>query len=219
MTKPICAIHDIGEFSDPVPSSSTPSQFNVVNLSHPQSRVQDTNVLKDQVVAATSSTLNNDNNGFRSYQAEQWTDRFEELCAFCKKNGHCQVPHSFAENQALARWVKRQRYQYRLKQDGKPSTMTDDRVQVLEKIGFVWDSHEASWEERKMQLKAYRDEHGNCNVPSNYSKNKKLSVWVKRQRRQYKFFHAGKPSNMSLDRINQLESLGFEWELRCRDPK
>ena len=198
-------------FSYPVPSNGIPS-FPQVSQAQPQSQGSSMNEDGPEELA-------NKNNSFRSYQAEQWTDRFEELCSFSRKNGHCQVPHSFAENPALARWVKRQRYQYKLKQDGKASTMTDERVEVLEKIGFVWDSHEASWEERKMELKVYKDIHGNCNVPSNYSKNKKLSVWVKRQRRQYKFFLAGKPSNMSRDRIDQLETLGFEWELRCRESK
>jgi hypothetical protein len=158
-------------------------------------------------------------NFFRAYQAEQWTQRFKELCDFCKSHGHCQVPHTYQTNPALARWVKRQRYQYKLRFERKASTMTQERVAFLEKIGFVWDSHVAAWEERKAELLDYRAQYGHCNVPSNYSPNRQLAVWVKRQRRQYKFFCDAKPSSMTTDRISTLESLGFEWELRCREPK
>jgi hypothetical protein len=158
-------------------------------------------------------------NFFRAYQAEQWTQRFEELCEFCKLNGHCQVPHAFTNNPALSRWVKRQRYQYKLRLENKPSTMTDERISVLEKIGFVWDSHVAAWEERRNELIEYKKIYGHCNVPSNYSSNRQLAVWIKRQRRQYKFFWDGKPSSMTNERIAALESIGFEWELRCRDPR
>jgi hypothetical protein len=158
-------------------------------------------------------------NFFRAYQAEQWTQRFKELCDFCKSHGHCQVPHTYQANPALARWVKRQRYQYKLRLESKASTMTQERVAFLEKIGFVWDSHVAAWEERKSELLDYRAQYGHCNVPSNYSPNRQLAVWVKRQRRQYKFFCDTKPSSMTTDRISTLESLGFEWELRCREPR
>ena len=84
---------------------------------------------------------------FRPYQAELWTVKFAELLEFKQQNGHCCVPHNF-EKSALARWVKRQRYQYKLKIEGKQSTMTDDRVVVLEALGFIWDYHGAAWQER-----------------------------------------------------------------------
>ena len=158
-------------------------------------------------------------NFFRAYQAEQWTENFEKLCDYVKSHGHCQVPHKYNEDPALARWVKRQRYQHKLKLEGKPSTMTDERIAVLEKIGFVWDSHIAAWEQRINELMDYRSLYGHCNVPSSYPQNRQLAVWVKRQRRQYKFFGEGRPSNMSQDRIEALERIGFEWELRCRDSK
>jgi hypothetical protein len=158
-------------------------------------------------------------NSFRAYQAEQWTEKFQELWAYCKQQGHCQVPHTHAQNPSLARWVKRQRYQYKLKMEGKSSTMTDERITVLENIGFVWDSHTASWEERMQALMDYRNHYGHCNVPSNYPANRQLAVWVKRQRRQYKFFWDGKASNMSKERITALETIGFEWELRVRESK
>ena len=62
-----------------------------------------------RVVSTSSEASSTDGGRFRGYQADQWAERFEELCAFFKNHGHCQVPHSFVENEALARWTKRQR--------------------------------------------------------------------------------------------------------------
>ena len=97
--------------------------------------------------------------------------------------------------------------------------MTDDRIAVLERIGFVWDSHVAAWDDRMAELLEYKEMYGHCNVPSNYTPNRQLAVWVKRQRRQYKFFLATKPSSMTEKRIKALEDVGFEWELRVRGAK
>ncbi|CAJ1967332.1 unnamed protein product [Cylindrotheca closterium] len=151
---------------------------------------------------------------FRPYQEKQWVEQFDELLKFKEERGHCLVPHTFEENPTLSRWVKRQRYQYKLKQEFKPSTMTDARIVKLEKVGFVWDSHAAAWEERRNELAAYKAEYGDCNVPSNYPQNPQLATWVKCQRRQCKLFWCGKTSNMTADRFASLNQLGFTWELR-----
>ena len=156
----------------------------------------------------------NEEGRFRPYQAGQWAERFEDLCKYRDQAGNCLVPHTFKENLPLARWVKRQRYQYKLMQEGKPSTMTQERVRALEDIGFVWDSQGAAWGERLDELKEFRKVYMHCNVPSNYSENPQLATWVKCQRRQYKLHSEGKPSNMTQQRILELESIGFEWLLR-----
>lgn len=153
-------------------------------------------------------------NKFRPYQAEKWQERFDELIQFSKDNQHCLVPHTFPENPALARWVKRQRYQHKLLQEGKQSSMTQDRIKILEEIGFVWDSHEAAWQERLKELLDYKTANGNCLVPSNYPQNPQLATWVKCQRRQYKLYWEGRPSNMTVERIMTLEKTSFSWELR-----
>ena len=45
-------------------------------------------------------------------QEARWWDRFRELCDYKDEHGHCQVPldHTASQHLALARWVKRQRY-------------------------------------------------------------------------------------------------------------
>ena len=63
----------------------------------------------------------------------------------------------------------------------------------------------------------YKRVHGHCIVPSNYEKNPQLAVWVKRQRRQYKFYTEKKPTSMTPERIAKLETLGFAWD--CRKSK
>ena len=151
---------------------------------------------------------------FRPYQAELWTVKFAELLEFRKLKGHCCVPYTYGENPALARWVKRQRYQYKLKIENKQSTMTDERVEALEEHGFIWDSHGAAWQERWTELAEYQGLYGNCNVPSKYASNPQLASWIKCQRRQYKLYFEGNANTTSPERIAELESLGFEWELR-----
>ena len=151
---------------------------------------------------------------FRAYQAENWTEKFEELIEFRQIFGHCLVPNAFPENPALAQWVKRQRYQYKLKNEGKRSTMSDERVAALEEVGFVWDSHSAVWDERLHDLLDYKQANGDCNVPSRYAENRQLAVWVKRQRRQYKFFCENLPSSMTEQRIQRLNAIGFQWDLK-----
>jgi hypothetical protein len=168
---------------------------------------------EDRSEFSNSSEDSFDARRFRSYQTGQWADKYNELCQYRQQKGHCLVPHTYQDNLSLARWVKRQRYQYKLKLEVKSSTMTDERILALEGIGFIWDSQGASWYERFDDLKTFLLLHKHCNVPSNHP-DKQLATWVKCQRRQYKLHNDSKPSNMTLRRIHELEDLGFEWELR-----
>jgi hypothetical protein len=170
-----------------------------------------------------------DQGRFREYQACQWSRRFQQLVEYKNIHGHVCVPHTSRDAPSLGRWVKRQRYQYKLWQDCRPeSTMTQDRINALESIGFVWESHEGTWETRFNELERFYQEHGHSNVPSNHSNNK-LATWVKYQRRQFKLQKNQKNwtiplstskaphSSLTADRIKKLQSLGFEWQLRrCR---
>ncbi|CAJ1955944.1 unnamed protein product [Cylindrotheca closterium] len=152
---------------------------------------------------------------FQARQTDQWESQFQLLQEFKRKHGHCRIPHTYIENQSLARWVKRQRHQYRQKLTGKNTTMTTRRIRALEGLGFVWDSHSASWEQRMSDLMEFRDKYGHCQVPTHYQENRKLATWVKCQRRQYKLLKAGsRTSTLTKDRLESLNNVGFEWRAK-----
>ena len=150
---------------------------------------------------------------FRPYQEEQWAEHFKSLCEYQEEHGHCLVPHFYPPNPALARWVKRQRYSYKILQTSqdKTSSMTPERISALESIGFCWDSQHAAWKKHFDELKRFQKKYKHCNVPSNYPK---LSTWVKCQRRQFKAYREGRHTTLTEERINSLESVGFEWLVR-----
>jgi hypothetical protein len=113
---------------------------------------------------------------FRCTQMEQWDLRFQELIQLKNEHKHCSAPLNYVKNPSLAHWVKRQRHQYRMKMEGKHSTLTDDRQAVLDKLGFVWDSHAAAWDERWNQLREFRDNFGHSRVPKNFPRKQLVST-------------------------------------------
>ncbi|KAG7359447.1 helicase domain protein [Nitzschia inconspicua] len=151
----------------------------------------------------------------RKYKEDQWNARFQDLLQFRAEEGHVMVPHSYPKNQKLAQWVKRQRYQFRLKQMGKHSTLSDAREDILSQVGFVWDSHKATWTDHFQTLEAFAMANGHCYIPPQMAREAaSLITWCKHQRRQFKRYQAGLDSTMTPERIRCLESIGFDWNPR-----
>jgi Helicase associated domain len=145
---------------------------------------------------------------------DKWNERFHSLVKYREEHGHCLVPHHWVGDRQLAQWVKRQRYQFKLKGEGKHSTLSDERMEILNTIGFVWSRHTARWEERYRELVDFARRYGHCNVPSSHPDIPQLSVWVRCQRRQYRLAQSKRKSYMTRERMVRLNRLGFVFEPR-----
>lgn len=162
----------------------------------------------DESAAASQSSGNVDTKTESVVHQDRWDERFEELKRFAGLNGHCHVPTHLSSNPSLARWCKRQRYQYKLKKSGGHSTLTDEREDKLNNVNFVWDVHSSSWEERFLELLDFKMKYGHTNVPRSRGK---LGSWVKSQRRQYSLYVRNQKSHLTPNRVGKMNSVGFEW--------
>ena len=70
---------------------------------------------------------------------ESWNNRLAELKEYKEANGNCDVPCLYDLNQPLARWVSRQRSQYKLYCENEASSLTPERIAALDEIGFRWE--------------------------------------------------------------------------------
>jgi len=112
------------------------------------------------------------------------------------------VPLNWPENPKLGTWVGRQRG--RMNRD----QTSDERVRRLKKLGFIWNPFEAYWEEMFSALVEFKKAHGHCNIKRGWKENPALSRWVNTQR------YARKIGRASVERIQRLEEIGFQWKIR-----
>lgn len=89
--------------------------------------------------------------------------------------------------------------------------MTEERELRLRAAGLTFRARGAVWAERVQALEAYRSEHGHCRVPYTYPDDPQLAKWVSKQRSEMKARSEGKKSQLTEERIAQLQELGF-WD-------
>lgn len=98
--------------------------------------------------------------------------------------------------------------------------ITQEQVKKLLEIGFVFEprlSREETWNKRILEITNFKATHGHCNVREDDQDNPGLGKWVSYVRRQYRLQNKGKREKgrrLTHERISQLLSIGFVFELK-----
>ncbi len=147
----------------------------------------------------------------------RWNEQFDQVVAYKKQFGHCDVPCHSHEYSKLGGWVSNQR-SFRNK-----GALSQERIARLDKIGFRWMaryrrddapksfrkkilSDEALWDSMFAGLLKHKKRHGHCNVqPGDYADGR-LHNWVRSRRAE------GKRGQLREDRRRRLDKLGFLWK-------
>ena len=130
--------------------------------------------------------------------AEAWEEGFSKLLQFKETEGHCRVPHGYKlEGFKLGNWVRARR--------DKHQSLSSERKQRLDEIGFVWDPWAEAWEEGFSKLLQFKESEGHCLVPATHKLGGfRLGQWVMHQR-------IAKDS-ISTERKQRLDALSFIWD-------
>jgi hypothetical protein len=80
---------------------------------------------------------------YRALNSGHWFKKLQELAQYKSEFGDCLVPYKCSGHESLALWVRRQRCQYKFREEGNKSNLTDERIRALEELGFVWSSYGA----------------------------------------------------------------------------
>jgi len=129
-----------------------------------------------------------------------WEQKFQELLAYRQEHSNCNVPQAYKPNPTLGIWVRT------LRRTHKAGKLASDHKERLESISFDWNLFDSYWEQKFQELIAYRQEHGNCNVPRAYNPNPALGKWVTTLRGIHQ------DGKLASERKEQLESISFDWD-------
>lgn len=144
-----------------------------------------------------------------SKRSETWFNHFARLKAFKEETGHFHLP----KRDPLSQWARDQRTQKAKQDKGMSSTLTPERREALESIGFPWRLWtKKTWEERIAELEAFRQANGHCDVPIRRTEPQSMATWVDEQRKLWRLKHTmGKKTALTDEREQQLTAMGFSW--------
>lgn len=157
----------------------------------------------------------------REKAQNKWDSRFEQLKEYAAKHSDCNVPREYLEDPAFGTWVATQRVMHKKYLEGDKNEYTAARIAKLNSIGFQWMRQKRTveavikpWDERLEDLKAYKRRFWHCDVPRDWVDDPSLALWVRNQRGHYKKWKNGQKSNMTEERVRNLEEIGFTWSIK-----
>ncbi len=155
----------------------------------------------------------------RATRQDLWAAGIDHLTDFITEHGHALVPTDWTSPDGfdLGAWVMNRRADRRI---GRP-TLTTDRIEHLERLGFHWGTarvppaprrprRPTQWDNAVDHLSQFVAEHGHARVQQKWVSPDgfRLGAWAAKQRTHRR---AG-TQTLTPARIAQLDALGFEWE-------
>lgn len=154
-----------------------------------------------------------------SKSERDWMELYHLAEQYFHEHGDLLIPGDYVcYGKRLGRWIGTQRTDY--KKCTNPR-FTQERIELLEAIGMVWDAgidSEERWQAMYQLAKEYYDVHQMLNIPSNYVTDTgvRLGQWIARQRKCYKNYLAGKAGGgvgtITRERIDLLNKLDMIWD-------
>ena len=161
-------------------------------------------IAKKRGLLATEQIRRLDEMGFAwSGHEADWDGMFGELGALLRAQKRPGGADRLASAE-LKRWMLTQR------QFKKRGLLVPERVQKLDSIAFEWEPYANRWERMFAALRGFHAREHHCRVPSVWPENPQLGNWVNVQRRHKK------TGRIPAARIEKLDSLGFDWQVRPR---
>jgi hypothetical protein len=139
-----------------------------------------------------------------------WNVWFDLLVQYKQDHGHVspETKETF-QGEMLGSWCSEQRSKKNGNRKRREKPLSQDQIDRLEGIGFIWDPLEHAWNRMFDLLVQFKQEYGHVSPKcTELYQGENLGSWCQNQRTAKKEIGKGK---ISQDQIDKLENIGFIW--------
>ena len=143
---------------------------------------------------------------------EDWNQNYLEAKKYYELNGNLAIPYDYVVNDFnLGAWIHYQRCTY------NQGILIDSRVELLNKIGMIWNYYDYVWEQYYNLAQTYYNHYGNLKIKNKFKtldgityceEGLPLGVWLRDQ----KYFRNN--NKLYPDREEKLNNIGIVWKTR-----
>lgn len=163
----------------------------------------------------------------RDEQRVDWIGRVQQLYEYSIQHGNTLVPKRYGTNPGLGNWVSKQRQQYRrFRQGCNPCSLTKERIEILEHVGFCWNAKgyvttrseiEDEWWEKLWAIEA-----SSSFALVETQLDSTLNAWLRQQRKARRNGKLDDRKSQALDEMLPNWHMSIrerQWECRFQDLK
>ncbi len=134
---------------------------------------------------------------------QSWDEKFGEYKAFKEKYNYEPSQNSKVElERSIQKWAGHQRTAY------NKNKLSQDKIDKLNSISFIWNQFEQSWEKSFKEYKEFKEKYNRePNGNSEDESENSLAGWISQQRIKYNV------NKLSKEKIERLNSIGFTWDV------
>ncbi len=146
-----------------------------------------------------------------------WEKNFAAARKYYEDNGNLLMKALYTTEDGirLGSWLSNIRTAVSTGREAQYKLITQERKELLNSIGMIWDVKEFLWEEKYSVAKKYFEDHGHLDIPDNYvaEDGMRLGKWISYIRNQYNGKVAG-AGKLTRQQIDKLEAIGMTWRSR-----
>ena len=148
---------------------------------------------------------------------ENFETMIEKMKQYRAENNHCLILPTSKTDDSLKEFATLLRKQYKALSQDKPTILTDEKMSLLDELGFVWDiggnsAKNLKWRSMFEKLASSYKQQGHFELHE-----PELKVFINEQRVMYQKLQSGKKSSLTSEQISMLESIGFCWQQSSRE--
>ena len=143
---------------------------------------------------------------YKNAKNDSWNQMYREAEYYYKQKGNLEIPFDYITETGLrlGTWITNQRSHYA----GYSGIGIDaNRVELLEKIGMIWNVPDAKWQKGYAEAQKYFEKYGSLKVNAKYVSNTgyHLGSWIRKQRSE---------TGLSKEQRKKLDDLGMIWDVK-----
>jgi len=132
---------------------------------------------------------------------ERFEKTFNELAEYKRKFGNFKISERREGYAKLYKWMVKARIS---RKTGKPQRMTDEKIRLLDSIGFPWDPQDSAFQTSFNKLLEFIKKYKHPHVIIKKCEIEGLGTWV--------YWIRKTKNNLTEEQIAQLDAVGFEWD-------